>query len=95
MDFPNIPSVSPQTPAKPSRQRSIVQRTTTPESEHPRVEKQTDGLPGHQRAVTKEETEFFEHLFPAAANDIRVHQLYDRMGIKDNVLVGTVIDRRG
>lgn len=94
MDFPNIPSVSSQTP-QPSRQSGIVQRTTSPESEQLRVEKQTDGMPSYQRAITKEETEFFERLFPAAANDIRAHRLYDRTGIKDNVLIGTVIDRRG
>jgi hypothetical protein len=92
MDFPSIP---PEPPALSSRQRGVVQRTTSPVSEQSRVEKQTDRLPNYQRAITKEETEFFERLFPAAANEIRVHRVYDRTGIKDNVLVGTVIDRKG
>lgn len=45
--------------------------------------------------LTTAEQAFFEQLYPTAAQEIRVHHLYQRDGSKTASRVGTVVDRKG
>jgi hypothetical protein len=45
--------------------------------------------------LTPEEKQFFGQLFPAAAHEIQLHNIYSRTGSRSEQLVGTLIDRKG
>lgn len=45
--------------------------------------------------LTTAEQAYFEQLFPTAAQEIRVHHLYQSDGSKATSHVGTVVDRKG
>jgi hypothetical protein len=45
--------------------------------------------------LTIAEHAYFEQLFPTAAQEIRVHNMYQRDGSKTLSQVGSVVDRKG
>jgi len=45
--------------------------------------------------LTQDEKNFFEELFPSAAQQIREYHAYGRDGSRNAVSTGTVVDRRG
>jgi flagellum-specific peptidoglycan hydrolase FlgJ len=45
--------------------------------------------------LTQDEKNFFEELFPSAAQQIREYHAYGRDGSRKAVTTGTVVDRRG
>ncbi len=46
-------------------------------------------------ALNTEEKEFFKELFPAAANEIRSYQSYDKEGAKMGARLGAFVDKKG
>lgn len=72
-----------------------VRRASPPEDRSVQPESQDTTPSASPRTITKEEKEFFEQLFPAAAPEIRVYQVYSRTGGTTAALAGTVIDRKG
>jgi hypothetical protein len=45
--------------------------------------------------LSQDEKQFFEELFPSAAQQIREYHAYGRDGSRQAVSTGTVVDRRG
>lgn len=45
--------------------------------------------------ITKKEKQYFETLFPQAAQEIRPHQVYTQKGCKTVMPAGTIVDRKG
>lgn len=47
------------------------------------------------KELNNEEKEFFKELFPAAANEIRSYQSYDKEGTKMAARLGAFVDKKG
>ncbi|MBI3578972.1 MAG: hypothetical protein HY089_06120, partial [Ignavibacteriales bacterium] len=45
--------------------------------------------------LNKEETEFFQQLFPSAADEIQSYQSYDKEGVKMAARLGAFVDKKG
>jgi hypothetical protein len=52
-------------------------------------------LAPEQTTLTPVEKEFFASVFPASAKEIRQHVVYQKNGIQQPALVGSVVDRKG
>lgn len=52
-------------------------------------------LAPNKMRFTRSEKEYFAGAFPAAAEEIRQHVLYQKNGAQRSSSLGTVVDRRG
>lgn len=90
MDVSNIRSSSSQ---DVYQKRQNVSSSSS-ETWHPAIEQQTQ-VAGGSTQLNKEETEFFQQLFPSAADEIRSCQSYDKEGVKMAARLGAFVDKKG
>lgn len=91
-----LTSAAQSIPAKPSSPVQSQQWTKEPRFSGVGAAKTTtaqQSTPGE--TLTTAEQAYFEQLFPTAAQEIRVHNMYQRDGSKTTSHMGTVVDRKG
>jgi hypothetical protein len=92
MDIAKISLTPPVSSASASSEKERMRKTYAAEKPAGAEEK----IPQPSaHGLTLEEKQFFGQLFPAAAREIQLHDIYFRTGNRTEQMVGTLIDRKG